>query len=193
MAIDSKHLINLKGKDYVLYAGLLAEAHALGLQSIITDLVQIPSEQNEYVAIVQATAMFPEGKVFTDYGDASPRNTSATIATALIRMASTRAKGRALRDATNIGTTMYEELPPESGDPIPDTRGDRQAAGALQRAERETVADRVQQPGPAGALGQPMCSAAGCGKALTKGQVDVSRRAFGKPLCPSCQKVHTKL
>jgi len=191
VAIDPKHLINLKGKDYVLYAGLLAEAHALGLQSIITDLVQIPTAENEYVAIVQATAMFPEGKVFTDYGDASPRNTSATIATALIRMASTRSKGRALRDATNIGTTMFEELPPQGGDlaeadsAMPDSRGDRQAAAAVQRAERETVAERVQAPGG------PIC--ADCGKALTTGQQEVSTRAYGKPLCPTHQKDHAKL
>ena len=33
-----------------------------------------------------------------------------------------------------------------------------------------------------------VCSGSDCGKALTKGQHDVSVRAFGQPLCPACQK-----
>jgi hypothetical protein len=32
------------------------------------------------------------------------------------------------------------------------------------------------------------CSRPDCGKPLTKGQHDVSIRAFGQPLCPACQK-----
>ncbi len=33
-----------------------------------------------------------------------------------------------------------------------------------------------------------VCSGGGCGKALTRGQHDISIRAFGQPLCPACQK-----
>ena len=33
-----------------------------------------------------------------------------------------------------------------------------------------------------------VCSTADCGKPLTKGQHDVSVRAYGQPLCPACQK-----
>jgi len=32
------------------------------------------------------------------------------------------------------------------------------------------------------------CASPGCGKPLTKGQHDVSMRAFGQPLCPGCQR-----
>jgi phage FluMu protein Com len=34
---------------------------------------------------------------------------------------------------------------------------------------------------------------ADCGKALTKGQHDVSMRAYQRQLCPACQKSHAKL
>lgn len=33
-----------------------------------------------------------------------------------------------------------------------------------------------------------VCSGTGCTKALTRGQHDISLRAFGQPLCPGCQK-----
>jgi len=33
-----------------------------------------------------------------------------------------------------------------------------------------------------------VCSTATCGKPLTKGQYEVSLRAYGQPLCPACQK-----
>jgi hypothetical protein len=51
-----------------------------------------------------------EIKVFTGIGDANPRNVNRNIANHLIRMAETRAKARALRDAFNVGMTAVEEL-----------------------------------------------------------------------------------
>jgi len=111
VAIDKQWVVNLQGKSYPLYAGVLDAAHTQGLRGIETTLIQIPSEENGHTAIVKATVLLEGGACFEDYGDASPRNTNAKIATALIRMASTRAKGRALRDAINCGQTLLEELP----------------------------------------------------------------------------------
>ncbi len=51
-----------------------------------------------------------DGGRFTGIGDASPDNVGRTIAPHIIRMAETRAKARALRDAVNIGVTALEEL-----------------------------------------------------------------------------------
>jgi hypothetical protein len=46
-----------------------------------------------------------------------------------------------------------------------------------------------EAPAAAPASGSAMtCASAGCGKPLTKGQHDVSMRAFGQPLCPACQR-----
>ncbi len=49
-------------------------------------------------------------KEFDEIGDASPKNVNSMIIPHLIRMAATRAKGRALRDAVNIGQALKEEM-----------------------------------------------------------------------------------
>src|ERR687884_1941 len=104
-----EYMIERQGKRFVLYAGLLEEAHNRGLRSIETELVQVPTKENGEVAIVKAVIRTEEGK-FGGIGDASPQNVNRTIAPHLIRMAETRAKARALRDAINVGVTAFEEL-----------------------------------------------------------------------------------
>lgn len=179
MAIKPEHVVSLQGKDHVLYAGLLAEAHERGLRGIETTLLQVPGAENEYTAIVKATVIMAEGETFTDIGDASPRNVSSRMATALIRFASTRAKGRALRDAVNVGVAMVEELPElEATEPA-----NGKAHAAVTSAERETVPPPVQTPKPAGAEGCAIC-----GAVLTAGQQKVSQANFQQPLCPLHQR-----
>ncbi|MDP8901690.1 MAG: hypothetical protein M3N33_11240 [Actinomycetota bacterium] len=104
-----EYMIERQGKRFVLYAGLLEEAHSRGLRSIETELLQVPSAENGDVAIVRAMVRMEEGK-FSGIGDAGPQNVGRMIAPHLIRMAETRAKARALRDAINVGVTAFEEL-----------------------------------------------------------------------------------
>jgi hypothetical protein len=104
-----EYMIERQGKRFVLYAGLLEEAHNRGLRSIETELLQVPGKENGDVAIVKAVIRTEEGK-FAGIGDASPQNVTKAIAPHLIRMAETRAKARALRDAINVGVTAFEEL-----------------------------------------------------------------------------------
>ncbi|MDQ3795757.1 MAG: hypothetical protein M3316_08860 [Actinomycetota bacterium] len=112
-------LITRQGKQYVLFAGLLDEAHSRGLRSIDTELVQVPDDSNGNVAIVKATAEMDDERRFSGIGDASPENVGRNIVPHLIRMAETRAKARALRDAVNVGATALEEL--SDGDDVPPT------------------------------------------------------------------------
>lgn len=130
-------LITRQGKQYVLFAGLLDEAHSRGLRSIDTELVQVPTAENGTVAVVKATVEMEDGRTFSGIGDASPENVGRNIVPHIIRMAETRAKARALRDAVNVGATALEELSdadetPPTGYPPP--RG-------LQSASRTQPAD----------------------------------------------------
>lgn len=103
-------MITLQGKQYVLLAGLLDEAHRQGLRSIDTELLQLPEDGNGQVAIAKARVEMEDGRTFAGIGDASPNNVSRQVAPHIIRMAETRAKARALRDAVNVGVTAFEEL-----------------------------------------------------------------------------------
>jgi hypothetical protein len=114
-------MITRQGKQYVLFAGLLDEAHSRGLRGIDTELVQVPDESNGHVAIVKATAEMEDNRRFSGIGDASPENVGRNIVPHLIRMAETRAKARALRDAVNVGATALEEL--SDGDDAPPAEG----------------------------------------------------------------------
>lgn len=108
--LKKEFIVNLKGKEYVTYEGLLDVAHQMKLHSIETELVQVPTKENNDICIVKAVAKTEDGKSFEGYGDADPSNVNRLIAKHLIRMAETRAKARALRDLTNIGMTAIEEI-----------------------------------------------------------------------------------
>lgn len=102
-------------KEVATYAGLLAKAHEEGLNKIVTALIQFPLESNGFTAICLATVTTEKGS-FTGIGDANPENVNRRIVPHLIRMAETRAKARALRDAVNIGVVALEELGGEEPD-----------------------------------------------------------------------------
>jgi hypothetical protein len=108
--LDDRFMTNIKGKDFVLYAGVLDLATQQGLLKLEVELLQYPSKENGNEAICRAVAEGKSGQVFSDVGDANPGNCHTMIAKHLIRMASTRAKGRALRDMCNIGIACLEEL-----------------------------------------------------------------------------------
>lgn len=180
--MDPKFVIDLKGRSYPMYAGILAEAHALGLTSILTEVIQIPTDANGQTAIVSATVLMGDGKTFQGIGDASPRNVARHLTEAVLRLAETRAKGRALRDACNIGQTMLEELPDLEGEaaPAPSGNGRARAAEAMARSEQPMPVDR-----PAA------CEE--CGVVLKAGQIEVSQAKFGgRMLCPTHQKEAAK-
>jgi hypothetical protein len=148
--VKKDFIVERSGKNFVLYAGLLDEAHEQGLKAINTTLVQVPSDDNGRVAIVQATVTTEKGS-FQGLGDAAPDNVARPMVTCLIRMAETRAKARALRDAVNIGVVALEELGEDNDDDL--TEAPRQRAVAAQRpltfVERATP-ERPAAASPAG-------------------------------------------
>lgn len=108
--LKKEYFIERQGKSFVLFAGLLDEAHERGLKSIRTALLQAPTEENGWTTIVQATVEMATGQVFQGIGDADRSNVGRNIAPHAIRMAETRSKARALRDAINVSAVALEEI-----------------------------------------------------------------------------------
>ncbi|MCC6962543.1 MAG: hypothetical protein IT585_04755 [candidate division Zixibacteria bacterium] len=108
-------------KEVVTYAGLLNRAHQEGLKKVSTELIQAPSKGNEMTAICMAEVVTDKG-TFRDYGDANPANVDSMIVPHIIRMAATRAKARAFRDAVNIGVVAIEELVLDYGNGVDNTK-----------------------------------------------------------------------
>jgi len=113
---NPKDVVNIKGKDFVTYAGLLKKAHEKGLQSI--EILESWVSEDMKMAWCKVRAKFvAKNKIseikemfFDGFGSSTPENTGEMTKTHPVEMAHTRAKGRALRDFLNIGTAMLEEL-----------------------------------------------------------------------------------
>jgi hypothetical protein len=105
-AIPAQFLTEIHGKQFVQYAGLLAMAHERGLQKLESHFISVTSD----LALAEATAEFSDGKIFKECGDATPANVHPKVKPHFPRMALTRSKARALRDALNISVCSVEEM-----------------------------------------------------------------------------------
>jgi len=104
--IPPQYIQLIHGKPFVRYAGLLAMAHERGLQKLEATFISV----TDALAVAQATATFTDGRHFTESGDATPDNVHFDVRPPFARLALTRAKARALRDALNISMCSVEEL-----------------------------------------------------------------------------------
>jgi len=150
-------VINQQGKDFVLVPGLIDALHqlSLGFFSVDTRIEQLPTPENGHQAVCSACVRVydPDNpdvvrRSASGIGDASPANVSRMMANALIRMAETRSKARALRDLLNVGMVAFEELgPSEAGGRGPDEERAQPSAGTPERpytaAERIKVGDTL--------------------------------------------------
>jgi hypothetical protein len=163
-------IVTLQGREYATWPWVLDEAHKVGLCHTNVELVQIPSEENGHCAIVKAKVFIRKSDTQLDsyeaYGDASPKNVNSKIATALIRMAETRAKGRALRDACNIGMTLKEELGPDTDD------------APLSRHQPPPI-----PPSGDGPVMDLACSWQDCGQVCTPMQAKATKAQFQRVVC----------
>jgi hypothetical protein len=112
-------LIDRQGTTVVLYAGLVAALHAesRGYFALETRIEQLPSPANGQTAVVSARVRILDRsqpdvvlREASGIGDADEGNVSKQMSGAIIRMAETRAKGRALRDLLNVRQVVAEEL-----------------------------------------------------------------------------------
>jgi hypothetical protein len=105
-AMPAEFLVQIQGKPFVTFQGLLHLAHQQGLLSLTARFISVTAD----LALAEATAMFHDGRTFTEAADATPTNVNSRIKPHFARMALTRAKARALRDALNLAYVCAEEL-----------------------------------------------------------------------------------
>lgn len=150
IAIKNKAGEIVGDREVVSYAGLLAKAHDEGLEGIETVIVQVPTEANGNVAIVRAIVRGRFG-TFTGIGDADPTSVNRAVARHLLRMAETRAKARALRDAINVGMVSLDELGGDEAEVIGDATPARTApvapSGAMSEAQKRILLRQAAQLG----------------------------------------------
>lgn len=153
--VDPKFVRPGRGRDakpVILYAGLLDTAHDAGLQSITTELLHLDLQNR--TAVCRATVtMLEDGvaRVYQGIGDASPENSGPIAKDAWIRMAETRAKSRALRDAINVGDSEIEgdvedDGPPARPAPRPAPAPVRPSAPAPTPAPTQAGSDEPARP-----------------------------------------------
>jgi hypothetical protein len=105
--IPAEFIVQIQGKPFITFQGLLHLAHQQGLLSLAARFISVTAD----LAIAEATAMFHDGRTFTEAADATPGNVNSRIKPHFARMALTRAKARCLRDALNLGGLVaVEEL-----------------------------------------------------------------------------------
>jgi len=104
----SKYIVNISGKDFMTYEGLLNKAHEKK-ENFNMEIVEsfVSADMKMAWCKVRITA---DGRIFDGFGSSTPENTGKMTSDHPIEMAHTRAKGRALRDYLNIGQAMAEEL-----------------------------------------------------------------------------------
>ncbi len=104
--IPAQFITKIHGKDFVQYSGLLALAHDHGLVNLSAKFISVDSD----LALAEAKAEFKDGRCFSECADATKTNVHPKVKLHFPRMALTRAKARALRDALNINLCSVEEL-----------------------------------------------------------------------------------
>jgi hypothetical protein len=125
-------------KESLAYADLLDRAHHEGLKAITTQLLAQPSDENGRLCIVKAIVEVERGR-FEGLGDADPTSVEPFLHPHLIRVAETRAKARALRDAVNCGVVSFEELDGVG----PTSPGQGPGSGAPAASERRPAPRRT--------------------------------------------------
>lgn len=179
MPVKPEFVINLKGKQFVLLAGLLDLAHQQGLRSIETEIMGEFCDRAERSYVVRAIGRFRTGDgedaVWSACGDAAPGNTQ--MKGAELRHAESRAIARMLRFATNVAMTAFEELPPDA-EAHNGPQTNHSARTGQQRARRDPE-DEAAHDDP----NDPACEWPECPRRVSTDQERRSREHFDKVLC----------
>jgi hypothetical protein len=105
--IDKKHIVQIQGKDFVTFNGVLDAAHKKGLKSLTLKEMTVTPEQVWCIAQVA----FKDGTTFEATGSVNKANSAANMGAKWpVELAQTRAFGRAMRIGLNLEYNLQEEM-----------------------------------------------------------------------------------
>jgi hypothetical protein len=96
--VPAEYIVWIQNKPFIKFAGLLQMAHAQDL----VELSETWTYNDAGLSLAHSVALFEDGRRFEGSGDATPDNVTKRVAPHFRRVALTRAKSRALRDALNM-------------------------------------------------------------------------------------------
>lgn len=107
MMVEDKYVVEIKGKRFVTYAGLLSLAHEKGVKKLMVVDLRVDWDKKCASCTVKCEL---EDKVFWGVGSGTQENCGAMVREHFVEMSHTRAKARALRDALNVDLVAVDEL-----------------------------------------------------------------------------------
>lgn len=179
--IGAEYYVTVKGgKQHPTWPGVLVALHENGLLGIEVSVLQYPAPENQHTAVCQAivTMRGEDGRelIFQEVGDASPANVGNMIIPHILRMAATRAKGRAGRDALALGVALAEELGPDADERPSTTSHNARTAPAATNGSSQRARHDPQEE-------WPLCAWPDCPERVSPQQERLSREKFEKCLC----------
>jgi hypothetical protein len=104
--VPERYIADIHGTKSIKFAGLLLLAHQDGLTSLKAEF----TANTDTLATAHAVAIFNDGRHFEDSGDATEANVGPKVKQHFRRVALTRAKARALKDALGLDLVADVEL-----------------------------------------------------------------------------------
>lgn len=105
--IDNKYIIEIKGKKYITFNGLLEEGYKQGLTDLRITELQVDWEKKSAYCI--AACKIGEKEVMAA-GSGTQENCNSMVEDHFVEMAQTRAYARCLRTILNIDMVALDEL-----------------------------------------------------------------------------------
>lgn len=106
--IHKKFIVNIQGKEFITYNGLLAYAQENG-EIEKKEVLRLDVSDDQKLALAHVRVTMKDGRFFEDIGSCTPQN-SKSVTTYAPEMAVTRGYARAIRTGLNVDYCSKEEI-----------------------------------------------------------------------------------
>ena len=178
--MDKKHIVKIKGKEFITFAGVLEEAHKQWIEDIRIVELSVDWEKKSAYCIATCGIKEPEtepGKhrkvrEFMGVGSGTQDNCGSMVKNHFVEMAQTRAFARCLKYALNLEGTCAEEM-----------------TDAVETKPKVIATEKTFNKVMTKEEIDSILTCSKCKADINEKVSDYSIKNFGKALCFSCQKL----